>query len=256
MAAFMPINQAMLEAALGQFSKVSVVVTGLLGFIVVLRMTFLLLSLAAAEAYAEVLRDALIYLLAVSLFPSLVKVAVEITGSLAFAIDFSAPMREPNLVDRYLQALQPQLGIFGIAVELGGLGILHIARAIYSLLLSVLVAIGPVVVFMSVQITRSGLRSYITALLSLLLWPLCWNLMGALATEISRDLTATSLGSYCFWMVVSMLQILSPIFSVYLFHSLAAGEAFRRPIATLTAIRSAGVATMRPRMHDLKRRRR
>lgn len=242
MTPFLPMDSAMLNVALAQFQRVSIVVATVVGLILTARISLQLVTLGSAENYGGVLKDAIIYFVAISLFPSLMRVVIDTTGGLALAISFEPPEQKTDLVSGYLNVVRNNLGMVSVIVDLGKMGAPYFAQAIYSVLLSILIAIGPVVILLATLLGGGGLMPYANSLLVLCLWPLTWNLLGALSVEVAKGFSGTSIGLFCFWIVVQLLQILSPLFSIFLFKSLSAGEAFRRPLATYAAIKSFGVS--------------
>lgn len=237
-----PMDSVVLTAALAQFSKVSLVMSGIVGLTVIARFTFLVVTIASAEAYGHVLKGLVVYLVGISIFPKLLEVAVDITGSIALAIPLEAPPKETGVVERYLEVVQPQLGFIGVALDIGRFGIPHLAQAVYGLLLALLIAVGPVVLFVAALISGGGFQAYAISLLTLLLWPLCWNLFGALALELKAAASITSLGKYIYWFVVQILQLFSPLFTVMIFRNLSVGSAIQAPVKAVVMMKAVATA--------------
>lgn len=235
---FLPMGASALEVALAQFGRVSAVVSGLIGVVIMARFVLLLVQVAGAESYGLVLKDAVVYFVAISLFPQLLKVFFEMTGGLALSIALKNPVAEPSVL---MSAFENSLLSFAPKF-LRDMGSLYVAQAAYTLLLSILIAIAPVVIFLSVMVQGVGVAPYLGAIVTLSLWPLTWNLLGALAAEIQAGFPGSTLAQIALHFVVQLLQFFSPIFSVFLFRSLAPGEAFRRPLATVMALKSFGAA--------------
>ena len=226
---FLPMEPSALSSALSQFGHVSTVASSVVGLIVLAKLVFLLIIVSPAEKYGSVIRDVVTYFAVISVFPLLVTALIHTTGDIALQLNFQSAEPPPGTIGAYFQALESKMPFFMMFSDLGKLSVLHIARAIYTVLISLLIAIGPIVILTSVLINGSGVGSFVTALVTLSLWPVTWNLLGVLSTEIYRNSSMTSLGQFCFWLVVETLQLFSPIFSVFLLKSLATADAFNRP---------------------------
>lgn len=240
MTPFLPMDAAALSISLAHFQKVALVTSSVFGLVVVARFALLAVTLGSSQSYGTVLRDALIYLVAISVFPSLLRVVVDISGSLAMAISFEPTVVEEDAVNGYLEAVRSGLGFISVIFDLGRFGVVYVARAFYTLLLAILIAIGPVILMLSALIGGGGVMPYASSIGLLLLWPVTWNLLGSLAGEVSRSNGQSSLGIYCFWFVVQLLQLLSPLFSVFIFKSMAASEALKRPLSAALAVKTVG----------------
>lgn len=236
---FLPMDPNALEVALSQFSRVSLVVSGLVGTVMLGRFVLLLIQVAAAESYGAVLKDAVVYFVTISLFPRLLKAFFEMAGELALSIALKNPVPPPSTA--LMSAFDNTFLLFFPKI-LREMGTLYLAQAIYTLLLSILIAIGPVVIFLAVLVQGAGVAGYLGTIITLSLWPLTWNLLGALSAEIDSGFSGSTLAQIAFHFVVQLLQLASPLFSVFLFRTLSAGEAFRRPIAAALAVKSMGVS--------------
>ena len=233
---FLPMEASVLSGALSQFGKVSTYVSSVVVLIVTAKFTFLLISVSPSERYGAVLKDLVTYFAVIGLFPLLMKALIQTTGDLALKLNFQEPKAQSATLIQYFKALEANVPSLIMFSDLGKLSILHISRAVYTVLISLLISIGPVICLTSIMISGSGVGAYLTALVTLSLWPVTWNLLGALANEIDRSSSMTTLGQFFFWLVVEMLQLLSPIFSSFLIKSLSAAEAFSRPMLAYTRV--------------------
>ncbi len=243
MSPFLPMSPVLLDTSLKEFSHVAGIISGLVGLIMVARFVLLLIQVSGSEEYAAVLRDALIFFISISLFPPLMRALVSTTSHLAFAIQFDSVEVKSGTLASYFKAIEDRIPLVGLVSDLGHSSVLHMARGAYSLLLSILIAIGPVVIFTARLIFANTLQPYVTSILILSLWPVTWNLLGSLALKISKGFESTSIGQFCFWLIVDILQLLSPIFSAYLFKNLASGEAIQRPLAFMKSVKSISPST-------------
>lgn len=243
MTPFLPMEPGLLESALAVFSRVAGLMTTLVGTAFLVRSVLLLISFAPAGDYASILRSVVIYFAGVSLFPSLLHVLMEVTGSLASAIPFPASEAPTGVLAESLGRISKSLIFSGPAI-LHEMGILYLARAVYGILLALLIGIAPVVIFVAVLLQGAGLSAFLTAFVTLALWPVLWNILGALAFQISRDFEVTSLSRFLYWIVVYILQLFSPVFAVFLFKSFSVGAAMKAPLHFFVGASSLG---MKPR---------
>lgn len=235
MNAFYPIDETTLDIALAQFSKVSGLLMTVVGTVMIARFVLVLIQVGDAGGYSTVLKDVVTYLIAINLYAPVLKIFMESLASLSSQIVVPEAEPPPGTLSAYFHLMEDKAPWISIMTDLGSSSVLHIAQAIYSVLLALLIAIAPVVIFIAILLHGVGVRGYVTAICALSLWPLTWNLLACLASETAKGSESTSLGQFCFWAVVHLLQLLSPIFSVFLFKTLATGEAFHKPTAAAQA---------------------
>lgn len=224
---FQPIDSSMLDAALLVFRKVSSISTGFVATIFVARLSILVVSVAAVEAYGKLLRDMAFFFIAISLFPQVFRIVVSSVGVLSSTVGSQAVVSSgsPTATDELLQATKAQMPILGFMIDILPLSITYIAQSIFSIIIGLLCAIAPVI-FLSHLISGSllGLQQFLSTLIILCLWPVLWNVLGLLRHELAPTISQTSLGSFCFAIVIQCLQLVSPLLCIPLFKSSSLGS--------------------------------
>ncbi len=239
---FTPIDSAMLDAALSVFRKVSGVSSGFVATIFVARITLLVASVASVEAYGKLFKDIAFFFIAITLFPQVFKIVVSSVGTLSASVGSQAVASGggATATDELMLAMMAQMPILGFLVDVLPLSITYIAQSIFSIIIGLLCAIAPVM-FLSHLISGSlvGLQQFLSTLIILCLWPVLWNVLGLLRHELAPTISQTSLGSFCFAIVVQVLQLISPLVCMPLFKSgsLAQGISKAAAIKTLVSKR-------------------
>lgn len=222
---FNPMNEVMLTAALGLFSKVSNFMSALVGMIFIMRITLLVIQVASARDYADVLSDTVKYLGITSLFPYLIRLIVDITSSLALKVSFVPLSEEQKSVQDFIHNLLGEYPLFQIFGSIGDLILNLFAQSIYTVLISLLLAIAPIVIFTSIMLNfTESVGAYFQTLIALCLWPILWNILGLLGRELFPLINDSPVSGVVFWIVVQFLQLFSPIFCFLLFKSLSPSQ--------------------------------
>jgi hypothetical protein len=78
-----------------------------------------------------------------------------------------------------------------------------------------------------------GIGAYFMSFISLSMWPLLWNLLGLLGRELWPHLSTSPIAAVTFWIVIQILQVLSPVFCVILFVSLAPSQSLSRAVTVV-----------------------
>lgn len=231
---FIPANDLMLLSSLALFQKVSFMMLGLVGVVFCIRVVMLQMSFASIYEYGAVIKDIVFYLAMLSLFPHIVKLIFNTSGGLALKISYVPMSLAQEKVDGFFSNLFFDYNILKITSKLSDVIILNLAQGAYSVLTGLLLAISPIIIFMSYVLGVSkGLSTYISTLISLSLWPVVWNLIGLLGKELFRNNEASTLSIIAFWIVLHVLQFFSPIFCMIFLKSMS-------PSGAVTKIMSLG----------------
>lgn len=241
---FQPMDGDLLKAALEQFSTVSRLMVGVVGSMLTIRFVIFIVSFASVENYASLLKTAALYLATISIFPEALSIFMRLMADLSSAIHAAGLASPEDDFTKYLNTFSGSISFFVLPATIRDMGVLYLAQSIYGLLLSLLIAIGPVVLFFSLIANGPGATQYFGAILLLSIWPLTWNLLEALSAEIAGGFESTSLAKFSYFLVISLLKLCSPIFSVFLFRSLSVGEAVKRPFKLVTATLSTSAGFM------------
>ncbi len=234
MTPLLPLDDAILTSLLNHFSKSALIASGLVGLLFTIRITVIFITLSSAEAYGELIKDTVSYFILVGLFPKLFMLTNEIIGSLAMKLYFEPAQVELGSVDKVLNAVKDYNPIYQVFHSLWVPIVSNGAQAISTLLISILVSIGPIIILLNSMLNISaGAKAYLTTLLSFCLWPILWNTLGSLSNELMPAFSGTSLLKAIFWFVLQILQLLSPILCIFLFNSFAPGRALSTTITKI-----------------------
>lgn len=224
MTAFAPLDQSVLSGGLALFSKVMVIMTGLVSVIFIMRISLLVVKVAGPHEYGELIKDTVSFLAMSSLFPILMNLIVSSVTSVATRISFIPNEAVKNSYIEFMQNLFSDVPLLWIVGKMGHLLIQGLSYSIYTISISLLLAAAPIFVFLSTMLgLSSGLKIYFGLLISLCLWPVLWNILGQLGNTLSAQNSNSPLLAACFFVVLSVLQLLSPLLSYSLFKSMSLG---------------------------------
>ncbi len=234
MAPFLPMNLIVLEASLSLFANVSILVTGLVGLLFTMRLTLLIVRTAGAYEYGALIGDTVKYLGLTHIFPYLVRVTLSVLGSLAQKVSFVPAPEAKSQVESFIREMFSEFVLFNILARIGDVAISLLCQSFYSILLALLLAITPVMLFLSTMLgITQGIGAYFMSFISLGMWPLLWNLLGLLGRELWPHLSASPVAAVSFWVVIQVLQVLSPVFCIVLFVSLAPSQSLSRAVTVV-----------------------
>lgn len=222
MNAFMPISELVLSSGLNLFLKVSGLVSGFVAVIFFMRMSFLVIKISPAHDYGKLIFDVIFYFGLLSLFPIITKLIVFGIGNLAEKISYLPPEQAQSDMINFADQLLMSNPLILIAFKSGFYFIQAIAYSVYTALISLFIAAAPIFIFMSTVLEiQMGLRAFFGMLVSLSLWPVLWNLLGQLAIAVGSQIPESPISAVCFWAVILVLQLLSPLFTLSLFKSMS-----------------------------------
>lgn len=222
MSQFIPMNSMMLESSLALFSKVSAIVTGFLSLVIAMRLCYLVVTVSHGSDYAEVLKDLVVYLALISLFPILIKALLSGVGSIALKIPVNIDESVHEGIQGFISKLFSDLPFLSVSGELGHLIIFGSIQSIYSILMALFIAAAPIFIFLSTALKISvGVSSYFSVVMALSMWPVMYNLIAALGAQIGTHFSDSPISSFCFWIVIQFLQLLSPFFSFAFFKNMS-----------------------------------
>lgn len=219
---FMPISELVLSGGLSLFTKVSALVSGFVAVVFFMRMTFLVVKISPAQDYGKLIFDVVFYFGLLSLFPIFTKLIVFGIGDLAQKISYLPPEQAQSdlidLADKLLSASP----VLMITIKAGFHIIQAIAFSVYTSLISLFIAAAPVFIFLATILEMQiGLKLFFGMLISLSLWPVLWNILGQLAITVGAQIPQSPISSVCFWAVILVLQLLSPLFTLSLFKNMS-----------------------------------
>jgi len=227
-----PLNDTVLQAALSLFSKVSLILSGLVGMIFVMRICFLSVRIANIYEYSEVIGDTVKYFGMTYLYPILVKLLVSVTGGLALSISYAPVTAAQSSIAEFAHKLFGEFVIFQIFGKIGDILMNLVTQTIYTVFISLLLSIAPILIFLSTMLGLSqGVGAYFSSLMSLCMWPVLWNLLGLLGRELWPIIGNSPVSTVVFWVVIQILQVASPLYCALLFRSLSPSQAISKVIS-------------------------
>lgn len=222
MNSFVPMNEAVLSGGLSLFDKVAAILTGFVSVIFMMRISYLVVKVAPASEYADLIKDSVSFLALVALYPILLKLIIFSIGDIAKKISFIPLDDNQRIVKEFIERLLSDYPLMMILGKLGDVLILGLANSIYTAFISLLMASGPVFLFLATMLNmQAGLKTYFGLLISLSLWPVMWNIMGNLSLHVGAQFHDSPVSAVCFYLVIQVLQLLSPIFTFSLFRSMS-----------------------------------
>lgn len=233
---FMPISEIVLSGGLSLFVKVSALVSGFVAVIFFMRMTYLVVKISPANEYGKLIFDVAFYFGLLSLFPIITKLIVFGISDLAEKISYLPPEKAQSDLIEFADKLLSASPVLMVTIK----ACFHIIQAIafstYTALISLFIAAAPIFIFMATVLEQQvGLKTFFSMLISLSLWPVMWNILGQLGLTVGSQIPESPISSVCFWVVILVLQLLSPFFTLSLLKNMSAdiGTSKVLKIATL-----------------------
>jgi hypothetical protein len=228
----MPMNEAVLIASLSLFTKVSVIMTGLVALLFTMRMVFLSLKASGSFEYGAVIGDTVRYLGLTVLFPTFIRLILDITAGLALKVSYVPLTAAQKQIELFSSQMFGEFVIFQVIGKVGDIFLMMLSQSFYTVLMALLLSIAPVMIFFSTMLGLSqGVGAYFMMFISFSMWPVLWNLLGLLGRELWPLLGNSPVSVVTFWIVIQVLQVLSPIVSVILFMSLSPSQALSKIVS-------------------------
>ena len=214
MGPFMPISEVVISGGLSLFAKVSAIISGFVGLMFAMRISFLVVRISPPSEYGNLLQSVIGYFGFTAIYPVLLKLIIATSGAIASRVTF-VPLEQAQLdIMNFVDALFSDFPIMMISGK--------ISYSIFTALISLFVATAPIFIFLGTMFDiQSGLKSYFGILISLSLWPVLWNILGQLAIHVGSQFKDSPVSSVCFWGVIMVLQLLSPLFAYSLFNKMS-----------------------------------
>lgn len=226
MTTMLPMSEIMLSGSLTLYSKVSVIVSSFVGFIFIIRCSLLVASIGRTDQYVELLKNVVMYFGLSQLFPYFVRTIVGATAKLSQSIAFVPSQVSQDSIKGFFDRMFGEFVVLRVMGSIGDVIVLGLSNAFYSTAIGLIFCIAPVVIFLNTMLGISqGVKVLIGIFLSLCLWPTLWNLLGLLGNEVSSSTNSSPVATASFWVVIQILQCLSPLFCLFLFKSLSADGA-------------------------------
>lgn len=223
---FEPINALLLERSLELFSKVSLVVSGFVAVCFIMRAVFYQVTFRGVEAYAGLLQDVIVFFSFINVFPMLVKLLMSSVIQIASKVGSHELAGVNEASDKFFQYMSGDYVVMQIWEKIGDISLIVIVQSVYSIMIGLLLAIAPIVIFSSTILKLSnGIGSYFKILFATSMWPILWNLLGTLGNSMWPKYFESPFRTVIYWSLVKLFQFLSPIFCISLFSSFSASSA-------------------------------
>lgn len=222
MGPFMPVSETVISGGLELFNKVSGLLSAFVAVVFAMRVSYLVVRISPPSEYGGLIQSVVGYFGISAVFPILLKLIVSSTGIIASKVTF-IPLEQAQLdIVNFVDSLFSDFPIMMITGKIGFLIIQGLAFSIFTALLSMFVATAPIFIFLSTMLDiQSGLKSFFGILISICLWPVLWNVLGQLAIHVGSQFKDAPVSSICFWGVIMLLQLLSPLFAFSLFKNMS-----------------------------------
>ncbi|WP_413578595.1 hypothetical protein ACLVWU_08665 [Bdellovibrio sp. HCB290] len=230
---FIPMDELLLTESLNLFSKVSLVVSSFVGAVFAMRAVMLQVRVASSAEYGELLTDLLAYFGLTALYPYLIKLLMNAIFEIALKIGAQSVISRVDKRETYpmLKDLLGDWPVVEILAKIGDVTILALSQGFYSICIGLLIAIAPVVIFSSTVLKISnGVKEYFQILIAMALWPVLWNVLGVLGDSFTQHLLTSPFRTLIFGFVIYSLQLLSPVFCMFLFKSMSSTGAISQVI--------------------------
>ncbi len=222
MNSFFPVSDVILTSGFSLFTKVSALMIGLVGIIFVMRIVSLQARLASLYEYGSVVKDMILYFALLSLFPFLIRLIYGTSASIAQKISFVPATVAQSKLDEFLSSLFFEYQFLKVIAKIGDFVVINLAHGMYSIFTALLLSIAPIIIFMSTVLGfEKGLAAFFSSIISVSLWPVVWNLIGLLGKELFNSYDNSTLTVVVYWVIIQVLQLLSPIFCMFLLKSLS-----------------------------------
>lgn len=231
MTSFSNISETVLNSGLSSFTKVSLIMSGLVGAVLIIRIVSLQIRFASVYEFGEVFKDVICFFAMITLFPYFAKMIFQVSNSLAEAIRYIPHNESKELIQQFLSIVFYKFDMFKIAGAIGEYIGPLLAYGFYTISAVLLLSIAPIVIFYStVMGYTNAFEKFFSSLVGVSIWPLVWNIIGLVGQELSKQLGESILEVVIFGFLISLAQILSPIYCVALFSSLNPTRAINRMI--------------------------
>lgn len=218
----LPANDVILKTSLSYFEKTSHIFLTLISLIFFMRVSYLLLKVSPPSDYVDLIKDITLYFASLMIFPMLITLSLDLIAALAQRLSFLPNTEAHSVLQNMIDNLFHEFPFMMVFSKIGHLIITKIAQSIYTLFMTLLIAASPIFLFLTLLLNLgSTMKSYFLLFLSLALWPLMWNLIGSLSQEFLNNLNSAPLTLGCFYFVLQILQLLSPIFTYTLIKNLS-----------------------------------
>jgi len=231
------VNPEMMSAILSSFREMARAAGGLVGLVLTAKLALGLVSFSSPEEMMGHVKDAFLFFACLILFPELFRISVEVVGGLNGSLSTASAniqVAESEMIFSKVLSFMEEFSIFNFLVSLFPLSVTYLAESLSSLLLMMMVSVYPVLLLISFLLGGGGsmggtsaMRTYYLGLLSILMWPVMWNLFEVMGQKIRGDFEGSEIKGIIFFMVLALLKLASPVISIFLLQSVSMSQGAR-----------------------------
>ena len=209
-----------------------------MGLVLTAKLALGLISFSSVEEMMGHVKDAFLFFACLILFPELFRISVDVVGGLNGSLSKAAAniqVAESEMIFSKVLSFMEEFSIFSFLVSLFPLSVTYLAESLSSLLLMMMVSVYPLLLLISFLVGSgvgsvggtSAMRTYYLGLLSILIWPVMWNLFEVMGQKIRGDFGGSEIKGIIFFLVLSILKLASPMISIFLFQSVSMEQGAR-----------------------------
>lgn len=218
----MPVSETVISGGLELFSKVSLIISSFVAVVFAMRVAVLVIRISPPSEYGSLLQSIVGYFGITAVYPTLIKLIVCTSGMIASKVSFAPVDEAQSAILNFVERMFSDYSVVVWSGKIGFLLIQGLAFSIFTALISLFIATAPVFIFLSTMLDiQSGIRQYFGIIIALSLWPVLWNILGQLSIHVGSEFKDAPVSSVCFWCVIMLLQLISPLFAYSLFNNMS-----------------------------------
>ncbi len=203
-----PVKGSLIEKAIHVYKAYYWIILSLVGAIFLGRIVYYQFSLAPAEKYADLIRDVFTCYFLMLAFPHVFSTMAECSEALSLKLSQILHVTGPEIPD--LLPIEKGKIFWWFRIEVFPLILYAFTHVIFNLVVSVLIAIGPIVILSGTMLNFSvSISAYFALLLFVWLWPAFWNVLGYFKNMLWMD--HRDVGSVITAFILFLFQLLSPL---------------------------------------------
>jgi hypothetical protein len=216
-----PVESSLIEKAINVYRAYYWVILSLVGAIFLGRIVFYQFSLAPAEKYADLIRDLFTCYFLMLAFPYVYTMMAECSEALSLKLSQILHVTGSQIPD--ILPVEKGKTFWWFRLEVFPLILYAFTHVVFNLVISCLIAIGPIVILSGTMMNFAmSIPAYFALLLFIWLWPAFWNVLGFFKNMLWVD--HGGLGSVIAAFVLFLFQLLSPLVILSILKRTHAGQ--------------------------------
>ncbi|MEK6705765.1 MAG: hypothetical protein AABZ06_08250, partial [Bdellovibrionota bacterium] len=210
--ALFPVDSDIIRKAIDVYHAYYRILLILVGMIFFCRVVYYQFSFAPAEKYADLLRDVFVCSFLMIAFPHVYTYLAECSDTLSQKMSQILHVTGPEIPEmiKFSKSNWP----WWLRPEVLPLILYAVAHVVFNLILSILIALGPIVIFAGTMLNFTiSITAYFALLLFVWLWPVFWSVLGYFKGLLwaGKAFSAVGVGSFLASVVMFIFQLLSPL---------------------------------------------